>query len=97
MADIYSPWMAGSEEDVTTMGLATPEYMEMYAEAQAGPGSEASVEMETEPEMEDSSGEAGAVSTDGEGSGMHSAMQMALKTINQQSLVMQSLMEQLKG
>lgn len=89
MADIYSPWMAGSEEDVTTMGLATPEYMEMYAEAQAGPGSEASVEMETEPEMESPESE--------QGDGMHSAMQMALQTINQQSSVIQSLMAQLKG
>lgn len=89
MADVYSPWMAGSEEDVTTMGLATPEYMEMYAEAQAGPGSEASVEMETEPEMESPESE--------QGDGMHSAMQMALQTINQQSSVIQSLMAQLKG
>lgn len=96
MADIYSPWMAGSEEDVTTMGLATPEYMEMYAEAQAGPGSEASVEMETEPEVEDSS-EGDAATEEASQSGMHSAMQMALKTINQQSSVIQSLMEQLKG
>jgi hypothetical protein len=29
MADIYSPWMAGPEEDVTDMGMVTPEYMEM--------------------------------------------------------------------
>lgn len=89
MADIYSPWMAGSEEDVTTMGLATPEYMEMYAEAQAGPGSEASGEMETEPEMESPDSEQQA--------GMHAAMQMAMQTINQQSSVIQSLMAQLKG
>lgn len=52
MANIYSPWMAGSEEDVTNMGLVTPEYLEMYAEAEAGPGSEAEIEMETEPEIE---------------------------------------------
>lgn len=89
MADIYSPWMAASEEDVTTMGLATPEYMEMYAEAQAGPGSEASVEMETEPEIETPESE--------QGDGMKEAMQMALQTINQQSSVIQSLMAQLKG
>ena len=96
MADVYSPWLAGSEEDVTTMGLATPEYMEMYAEAQAGPGSEASVEMETEPEMEDSS-EGDAATGEESQSGMHAAMQMALQTINQQSSVIQSLMAQLKG
>ena len=89
MADIYSPWMAASEEDVTDMGLVTPEYAEMYAEAQAGPGSEAEVEMETEPEIE-------TPESDSE-SGMKEAMQMALQTINQQSSVIQSLMAQLKG
>lgn len=96
MADIYSPWMAGSEEDVTTMGLATPEYMEMYAEAQAGPGSEASVEMETEPEVEDSGGEADTGDSTEMQSGMHEAMKMALQTINQQSSVIQSLLATLK-
>lgn len=89
MADIYSPWMAASEEDVTDMGLVTPEYMEMYAEAQAGPGSEASVEMETEPGIE--------TPESGSESGMKEAMQMALQTINQQSSVIQTLMAQLKG
>lgn len=89
MADIYSPWMASPEEDETTMGLVTPEYMEMYAEAQAGPGSEASVEMETEPEVKDPEME--------QQDGMHEAMQMALQTINQQSSVIQTLMAQLKG
>lgn len=87
MADIYSPWMAGSEEDVTTMGLATPEYMEMYAEAQAGPGSEAEVEMETEPEIETPEPE----------SATDDAMKMALATINQQSTVINQLLAQLRG
>lgn len=88
MADIYSPWAAGSEEDVTTMGLATPEYMEMYAEAQAGPGSKASVEMETEPEVKDPEME--------QQGGMHEAMQMALQTINQQSAIINQLLTTLK-
>ncbi len=96
MADIYSPWAAGSEEDVTTMGLATPEYMEMYAEAQAGPGSEASVEMETEPEIETPEFEADAGDSTEMQTGMHEAMKMALQTINQQSSVISQLLATLK-
>lgn len=96
MADIYSPWMAGSEEDVTSMGLATPEYMEMYAEAQAGPGSEAEVEMETEPEIEtpeESADTGDSIEMQG---GMHSTMQLALQTINQQSSVISQLLASMK-
>lgn len=52
MADTYSPWMASSDEDITDGGLATPEYAEMYAEAQAGSETEAQApEMEAEGGM----------------------------------------------
>ena len=94
MADIYSPWAAGSEEDVTTMGLVTPEYMEMYAEAQAGPGSEAEMEMETEPEVEDSEPEAEMPEVSDP---MKEHMSMAMETMQQQANVISKLMTMLTG
>jgi hypothetical protein len=91
MADIYSPWMASSEEDVTEKGFVLPEYGEMYAEAQG--------ELESESDSASDSNEpatpAEAV-TEGAG-GMHESLKMALATINQQSTVINRLLAQLQG
>jgi hypothetical protein len=73
MSALNGPWMYSSEEDVTTMGLVTPEYQEMALEAQG---------VETE---EKSEGPESAI------------MQQALQTMQQQSAVIQSLVELLKG
>ena len=90
MADIYSPWMAGAEKDVTDEGFVTPEYMDMMqgeSEDEGSSTSEAEPGEEMPGQPEEDSGE----------DPMKSALQMALQTINQQFSVIQTLMAQLKG
>ena len=87
MADIYSPWMASEEEDVTTNGLVTPEFMEMYAEAQEGPGAEAVVDMETEPELVDMPQAMPEANSE--------LMQQAMSTMQQQSNIIDKLLTML--
>lgn len=86
MADIYSPWMASEEEDVTTQGLVTPEFMEMYAEAQDGPGAEAELDMETTPVMETAAPEANS-----------ELMAQAMSTMQQQATIIDKLLKALTG
>lgn len=100
MATIYSPWMAGAEEDVTDQGFVTSAYMGMQQgevndvedEGSSSPEAEPGEEMPGQPEED--AGESEDSSMQG---GMHEAMKMALETINQQSNVISALMAQLKG
>lgn len=89
MADIYSPWMASEEEDVTTQGLVTPEYMEMYAEAQVGPGAEAALDMETAPELEPPLPEMPEANSE--------LMAQAMSTMQQQATIIDKLLKALTG
>jgi hypothetical protein len=88
MADIYSPWLASSEEDVTSMGLITPEYLEMYAEAQEGPGAEAELELETEPEIE---------TPEPESEPNHELMMQAMSTMQKQADTISMLLSMMTG
>ena len=100
MATVYSPWMAGGEEDVTIKGLLTPAYMNMQQGEMNDVEDEGSSTPEAEPgeempgQAEEDTGESEDSGVQG---GMHEAMKMALETINQQSNVINTLMAQLKG
>ena len=99
MATVYSPWMAGGEEDVTMKGLITPAYMDMQQgemndvedEGSSSPEAEPGEEMPGQPEED-----TGESEDSGMQGGMHEAMKMALQTINQQSSIIQSLLATLK-
>lgn len=100
MAQVYSPWMAGGEEDVTDQGFVTSAFMDMQqgeandAEDEGSSSSEAEPGEEMPGQPEEDTGESEDSSMQ---SGMHEAMKMALATINQQFNVISTLLTQLKG